>query len=39
MICMIRMDSGKTKKLPFRELFRCILSEDMLKLNMKRYCT
>lgn len=37
--CTIPMGNGKTKKLPLRELFRCILSQDMLKLDMKRYCT
>lgn len=29
--CTIPMGDGKTKKLPLRELFRCIRSEDMLK--------
>ena len=37
--CTIPMGNGKTKKLPSRELFRCIRSKDVLKLNAKRYCT
>ena len=37
--CTIPMGNGKTKKLPLRELFRCIRSKDVLKSNAKRYCT
>ena len=37
--CTIPMGNGKMKKLPSRELFRCIRSKDVLKLNAKRYCT
>ena len=36
---MIPMGDGKAKKLPLRELFRCIWSKDVLKSNAKRYCT
>lgn len=32
------MGDGK-RKLPLRELFRCIRSKDVLKSNAKRYCT
>lgn len=39
MTCMIPMGNGKAKKLPLRELFRCIRSKDVLKSNAKRYCT
>ena len=39
MTCTIPMGNGKTKKLPSRELFRCIRSKDVLKINAKRYCT
>ena len=39
MTCTIPMGDGKTKKLPLWELFRCIRSKDVLKLNAKRYCT